>query len=258
MRVKVSNYTKKEQKHEFAVFSKQELVVKDKKIILADSVMVHRISNVLRLKVGEQIIAFDDQQAYTLELQDISKKNIITVVKNTQKIEFLRPSITVALPLLKLENLEQAVYNAVELGATEIQLLSTAKSYHIKQAVLEKRLPALLQAAAELSKNFAIPKLTPPRTLESFLDSCRQDTNTTLVFFDPEGKSLSSCLQQLSVKSTNSFFLLVGPEGDLTMAEKEKVQKAGAIFCALTPTVLRAFQAMTLGLGTFRCWLDRS
>jgi len=251
------SYIKKEQKHEFAIFSKQELITKNTEIILGDPTIVHRILNVLRLQIGEQMIVFDNQRALTLELTYITKKNITALVKNSQIIEFVKPAITVVIPILKLENLEQAVYNAVELGATEIQLLTTAKSYPIKEAVLEKRIPAILHAAAELSKNFAIPHLVPPCTLDTFLEVYNKLQHKILIFFDPEGSALQDCLQKLSCSQQQSLFLLVGPEGDLTVAEKEKVQKAGAIFCALTPTVLRAFQAITVGLGVMRAWFNK-
>ena len=45
--------------------------------------------------------------------------------------------------------------------------------------------------------------------------------------------------------------LLIGPEGDLALQEKELV--AGKMqFCALTPTILRASQAAALSIGIVR------
>ena len=47
----------------------------------------------------------------------------------------------------------------------------------------------------------------------------------------------------------------VGPEGDLTLEEKAYLKQLGFVFCALTPTVLRAQQAVALGLGVLRSYL---
>ena len=46
----------------------------------------------------------------------------------------------------------------------------------------------------------------------------------------------------------------VGPEGDLTQEEKDYLKQQGFVFCRLTPTVLRARQAVALGLGILRSY----
>ncbi len=48
---------------------------------------------------------------------------------------------------------------------------------------------------------------------------------------------------------------VIGPEGDLTKEEKAYLKEQGFLFCALTPTVLRAQQAVALGLGILRSYL---
>ena len=54
------------------------------------------------------------------------------------------------------------------------------------------------------------------------------------------------------LKLTSKIFLLWGPEGDLTSTEKQQVLTAGFQFSKLTPTVLRASQAVAVGLGLIR------
>ena len=49
--------------------------------------------------------------------------------------------------------------------------------------------------------------------------------------------------------------MLVGPEGDLTHEEKQFVDDHGFIFCKLTPTIMRAHQAVAVGLGVLRSML---
>jgi RsmE family RNA methyltransferase len=45
---------------------------------------------------------------------------------------------------------------------------------------------------------------------------------------------------------------MVGPEGDLTHAEKEFLKEKNVVFCRLTPTVIRSKDALMIGLGVLR------
>jgi RsmE family RNA methyltransferase len=54
------------------------------------------------------------------------------------------------------------------------------------------------------------------------------------------------------VKRAGATVLFVGPEGDLTDQEKVLLKQNGFIFCALTPTILRACEAIALGAGVVR------
>jgi RsmE family RNA methyltransferase len=48
--------------------------------------------------------------------------------------------------------------------------------------------------------------------------------------------------------------VISGPEGGLTEIEKELLQTMGARVCALTPTILRAWAAVSVGAGFLRTW----
>jgi 16S rRNA U1498 N3-methylase RsmE len=48
---------------------------------------------------------------------------------------------------------------------------------------------------------------------------------------------------------------MVGPEGDLAATEKTELKRAQFTFCALTPTVLRAVDAIRIGAGMLRSLL---
>jgi len=48
---------------------------------------------------------------------------------------------------------------------------------------------------------------------------------------------------------------MIGPEGDLTAQEKELLKERGVQFLRLTPTILRAQQAVVVAMGIFRSLL---
>ena len=62
-------------------------------------------------------------------------------------------------------------------------------------------------------------------------------------------------MQSMHVDQPKQISLMVGPEGDLTMDEKELLKERDVQFLCLTPTVLRAQQAVAVSLGIFRSLL---
>jgi 16S rRNA U1498 N3-methylase RsmE len=62
-------------------------------------------------------------------------------------------------------------------------------------------------------------------------------------------------MHMLHSTHSGNILLLVGPEGDLTLEEKEIVRANKFIFCALTPTIMRAVQATGLAAGFVRSLL---
>ncbi len=127
------------------------------------------------------------------------------------------------LPLLKREAFESALYTLCEMGATSIQPLITQKS----------------RTNWDSEKDFA-RVLTTMRAAAG-----------TKIFFDPAGMPLK---QMLSLPMTGPLYGCVGPEGGLTPEEKEHLKALGFVFCRLTPTVLRARQAVAVGLGILRSY----
>ncbi len=255
MRLFVSN------KHQFAVFTSDLNKLDTQELY-------HRIIRVLRLNTGDQVIIFDRKQHVLAELGIITKNNLdLKFINHIAINQELLPEITVCLPLLKREALETALYSCVELGANKIQLLVTAKSEQAGQkystGTLE-RLEKIMIAAAEQSKNFKIPELLGPIKLEKLLVQLEFQNKTRAIgnlqpgkfnipakiFFDISGKPILELISELKLSS--KIFLLWGPEGDLTSTEKALILKTGFIFSKLTPTVLRASQAVALGLGLIR------
>lgn len=242
-------------KHEFAFYSSglTETLEKSQKnqgLRLTDEVLVRRIGQVLRLQVEEHCILFDQSHHAQVVVKSITKKYIDVTVQRIRLNTIFEPSITVLLPLLKREALEEALYSCVELGATEIQLVLTEKVQRGWGGAKEaQRLENVMIAAAEQSKNFAFPKLNEPAPL---LQALHALPSTTLkVCAAVNGQPLFSCMEMMK-QHTQSLVLLIGPEGDLVQQEYQYLYDHQWTMCALTPTVLRAQQALAVVLGALR------
>lgn len=245
------------EKHEFALFVESlSLLVNQKhatdNVILSDEKVVHRITHVLRLKVGDQCVLFDRHLHVSVIIEAfIGKKSISVAVQSIQKTTTFQPTITFLLPMLKRDDYESALYALAEVGVNAIQLVFTKKTVHQWAAKRDgERAERILIAAAEQSKNFAYPEIKEPISLEVALQ--KYSTADVKIFFDPEGKKLFDVMCAIRDTKKSNIVLLVGPEGDLSLEEKKQVQMNNFISCALTPTIMRAMQAASLGAGFVR------
>jgi 16S rRNA (uracil1498-N3)-methyltransferase len=218
------------------------------KIATHDAGLFHRLNQVLRIDRGEQVILFDDTHQALATITDYRQKTVHFSLDTKVLIQRLRPEIHWLLPLLKREAFEQAIYALCEMGATSIYPIKTAKA--TKAWGSEKdyaRARTIMIAAAEQSKQFALPVLHRITELTTWHATGEK------IFFDPEGTPLKEVLGTL--KAAGPIYGMTGPEGDLTEEEKSYLHEQGFVFCALTPTVLRAQQAISVGLGIVRSYV---
>jgi 16S rRNA (uracil1498-N3)-methyltransferase len=196
---------------------------------------------------------FDQHLHLEAVLLSIEKKKIICQIKNIKQNVLITPHVTVWLPLLKREAFEHAIYSLVELGVNAIQLVSTAKEQRHWHGQKElNRLRNIMIAAAEQSKNFALPLLKEPKTLHELL---LEKSGAKRLFFDVQGKPLLEVANACALQKNNAYIILVGPEGDLTESEKNQLLNNQFTFVHLTPTILRAQQAVAVGVGALRSLL---
>ena len=125
--------------------------------------------------------------------------------------------------------------------------MTTAKTQTAYSEKLFEKLQKVAIAAAEQSKMYAFPTILPPVKLDAWLAVSHQGLK---FHFDVTGVPFASWYKP--VRADQSYYLLVGPEGDLTGDEKSLVVAAGFQSCFLTATVLRSVRAISLVSGLFR------
>jgi 16S rRNA (uracil1498-N3)-methyltransferase len=232
--------------HEFALFV--PALTNQPTLEITDTDLVNRIAHVLRMEPGSYCVLFDVHQALKVQITQITKKAVTATVVSRLPITPITPSITLLLPILKREAFEEALYAMTELGVNKVQPITTAKTQSSWGSEKDyQRAQRIFIAAAEQSKQFALPVLEKVKPLAQVLETHQGSA----LLFDAAGKPLKEVLNQLSAGPVTC---LIGPEGDLTPQEKELVASKGFVPCALTPTVLRAQQAAVLGVGVIRSW----
>lgn len=216
---------------------------------ITDDNVLHRIKHVLRLEIGDELILFDYMcHMRAVIVQSDKKKSVVECLSKTVN-NILKPTITVLLPVLKRDSLEASLYNLTQMGVTTVQLIITDKVQRKWQGAGEKeRLEKVVQSAAEQAKQFAGLRLLDPIPLKQSLELyCTH--NARLMYMDPSGQSMLGVFEG---EIADSYVVMVGPEGDLTQQEKDAVQHAGFSFYRLTPTILKAVDAVSLVAGIIR------
>ena len=237
-------------KHIFALYyTNLNAHLSHSEIDINEPELVFRIQNVLRLKNNDSLILFTQTKHASIVITAIEKKKIRATLISQNSNTVLTPHITAVLPLLKKQETEEAISRLCEVGANEIQLVITEKTQRSWGGNNEvARLERICIAAAEQSKHFSFPHIQPPIPFRQFLD---KKYDSTLIFCDPQGMGFSTFIHKTPL-FTQSYMILVGPEGDLSPSEKKDLLQKQCTLLSLTPTILRAQDAIVLSCGMLR------
>lgn len=236
--------------HQFAFYydNLSNILHKDIDIVITSEELFHRCKHVIRMKQNDSCIIFNQQEHVVFIFSHLEGKNKVIGTYQQRKLNIsLSPHITFILPLLKIDALSEAIYALTEVGINKIQLIYTTKTQTPYSPKLLDKLYRIAIASAEQSKIFCLPTILEPITLSEWL---KQQRVGLKYHFDVTGISFSQWYQP--VKPNENYYLLVGPEGDLTEEEKKQASNAGFITCLLTPTILRSTRSISLVSGLFR------
>jgi 16S rRNA (uracil1498-N3)-methyltransferase len=184
--------------------------------ITLDEAASHHVATVLRAKTGEKLIVFNgDGCDYEATILLINKKKVVIAlmqgnVKNTESSLKLH----LAQGIARGEKMDFIVQKAVELGATSITPLLTARSnMRLSAEQRAKKMAhwqAILVAACEQSGRTKLPTLHLIESLSSWLSKA----HGTRFLLSPHAENpLPSSL------TTSEISLVIGPEGGLSPEE---------------------------------------
>ncbi|MCL4379973.1 16S rRNA (uracil(1498)-N(3))-methyltransferase [Candidatus Dependentiae bacterium] len=239
--------------HEFACFFAQ-LPVRSTigtTIELCDEQLIHRLHNVLRVQADESLTLFNHHTVVHCIVRQMRKRQIQVEILQANPIVALQPELTLLLGVLKKDALQEAVYAATELGVTTIRLLQTNQVHRQFMGPIElRKLQLTAIAAAEQSKNFFIPTIIPPMTLQQLVQETAHVSAKILC--DITGTSIIKHLASLQDHQARHIAIAIGPEGDFIQQERQTLLAAGFVPCRLTTTVLRSTQAVAVACGIIR------
>lgn len=218
----------------------------DTQIELTETVF-HHWCKVLRAQVGDQATLFNGQGGeYHVELTEVAKKSA-TVQVLTFNPANRTPAIRTLLGqvMSKGDRMDYAIQKAVELGVSEIQLLTSERcemrlKYDRDQKKLDHWQGIAIAACEQCGMNI-VPKILAPLSLEKWLASELPATKLVLAPNKDETDPLTQASQNIA--------LLIGPEGGLSEAEIQAANEVGFMNWCIGERVLRTETAPVVALS---------
>ena len=222
-----------------------ELAV-DTQVELTETVFHHWVK-VLRAQVGETATLFNGQGGeYEVELVEVTKKTAQVQIKSFNP-DNRTPSFSALLGqvMSKGDRMDYAIQKAVELGVTNIQLLTSERcemrlKYDRDQKKLDHWQGIAIAACEQCGMNI-VPKILAPLRLEDWLNS---DLPTTKLVLAPN-KDQVDVLNNVS----KDLALLIGPEGGLSETEISAANAVGFQNWCIGARVLRTETAPVVALA---------
>lgn len=183
------------------------------KAITLDKAASNHLLNVLRMRVGEQLIVFDGLGGEYLAELVAGKPAAVIELREFYDIK-REPDVSIHLGqcLSRGERMDYALQKSVEVGVAEITPIFAERcNVKLNKERIKKRMQhwqGVIVSACEQSGRTILPILHEPCELTSWIEQC-------------QGVSFICDFKQTTVGDTGfkEANLLIGPEGGLTAAE---------------------------------------
>lgn len=209
-----------------------------------DKAAVHKIKDVLRLKQGNFVYAFDGIGGeYLYKISRIERSAFILEKEKYNKREGSpKNKIILGFPLIKEEKIDFILQKASELGVFGFLPFVSRRSLQIKPSIAKiKRWKKIVIEAVRQSGRLWIPQI---HKVESLAEITMKDY--CLKFFTSiKGKKLETVFS----KGANDILVIVGPEGDFTSSEVNILKIKGFLPLRLSSNILRSETAAVFAVG---------
>lgn len=206
---------------------------------------VNHISNVLRMKPGEQFYVTDGERQgkYLCALKSVSAEQVVCdIVQNITDTTELPCEIVLYQGLPKADKMELIIQKAVELGASRIVPVETKRSVvklDAKKAQAKiSRWQGIAEAAAKQSKRDVIPVIGELMSLKEALKEAADFEVSMMPYENAEGMAFTRSLLE-SICPGQRVAIFIGPEGGFDDSEVEAALSMGTKPVTLGRRILR-------------------
>ena len=209
-------------------------------------------AKVLRLKVGEQVLACDGcGNECVCAVEEITSSDLLLkVLERRESSSEAKAHVSVYMAFPKADKLEHVIQKATELGAYEIVAFPSARCVSKPdEKSLKKKLERwqkIAASAAEQSGRGMIPQVI---VLPSFRKALERAAAADLPIMFYENEQATTLRMALESCKFNSVSILSGPEGGLEEKEVQQAKDMGLHICTLGSRVLRCETAPLCGLS---------
>lgn len=206
----------------------EEYEIKNKKIEIKETSLLHQWKNVLKFKNGEQLILSNKNENILAEIKNLNKNLCeLEVIKKYQNNNKVKRRVHLFLAILKKENFELAIQKSTELGIESITPIITERT--VKTGLNFERLKKIVKEASELSGRNTVPTINKTIPYEEIFEKTK---NQKIILFDLEGDKIGEIEEQ-------EVNIIIGPEGGLTEKEILLAKENETTISSISPLTLR-------------------
>jgi 16S rRNA (uracil1498-N3)-methyltransferase len=194
----------------------------------------------MRIKENEVFSLFNSGGEWEAKILAISKSIVeFNVTKQLRQKENLK-ELWLAFSPIKSNYFNFMMQKATELGVTKFLPIIFDRT--IVRKINKERLEKVIIEAAEQSNRINVPKIEEPQKLKNFLSN-----DMDLIFTDLNTSNTKIDLKKLTTKPT---CVIIGPEGDFSEEEREKILKfKGVQPIKINENILRSETAVISALS---------
>lgn len=204
----------------------------------------NHIKNVLRMKIGEEIlISSGEKMEYHCAICTMNETEVLAEIRYVQETDLeLASKIYLFQGLPKGDKMEFIIQKAVELGVYQVIPVASkrciVKLDAKKEASKRRRWEAISESAAKQSKRMVIPEVT---RVMSFTEAVEYAGKLDIRLIPYElAKGMTETKQLLeSITPGQSIGIFIGPEGGFEEKEVEQAKEAGIRPITLGRRILR-------------------
>ena len=196
-----------------------------------DKSQSHYLIKVMRMNIDKNFSLFNQNGEWEARITKITKGIVEFLILKKIRSNNNEKEIWLAFAPIKLNYLNLMMQKATELGVSKFIPILTERT--IVRKINEKRLNKIIVEASEQSNRLKVPKLEEIVKLDNFL---KFNQKTNIIFGD-----LNTNNNKLNIKNNEPLCILIGPEGDFTTKEREKILKLKNIIpLKINENILRA------------------
>jgi 16S rRNA (uracil1498-N3)-methyltransferase len=217
----------------------------------------HHALHVLRIRTGESVTVLDGEGGVFLcEVRGVAGHHLQLGVRGRQSAAPLPYRITLLQSIPRGKLFDAIVQKATELGAARVvPLLAERGVSRPDPGVAGAKSDKWRQVAIEAIKQCGspwLPRIEPPVSPAQFIARGENIELSLVAALEGDRRPPRDCFEEFleqNRRMPSSVAVWIGPEGDFTPAELERIKAAGAKPISLGPLVLRTETAATYCLS---------
>ncbi|MCC5835124.1 MAG: 16S rRNA (uracil(1498)-N(3))-methyltransferase [Opitutales bacterium] len=203
----------------------------------------HHLVRVRRARLGDAVELLDGKGGFAIaRIDEVAGKRVSLRLESVSRSLVERTPVRLCLAFPKPKIFEALLAKCVELGVTDILPLATDHAdpavAKTEDASRRERWQQILVEAMKQSGNLNLPQLHETQSLDSALASAAPDRLRICAALQPGSESLWTILQQESARLRQGIDLYIGPEGDFSKPEYQRLRESCSFF-TLGENVLR-------------------